>query len=214
MKHKAIRCPKGPARIYLLGVIEYVFILVGNIVIENIFQHPEQKPVLTVIYTVSLIATNFFMCRVLYSKRYDNMLIAAVATTVLPFIIFMFKDLSPAVISNILSYILFLTFTYITIKMPDTPLREKCVKFRFIIPLAFVIDIIISTIISLADLRDKMLQTSTAPDSTVTFATVFVPSILIAVSSIIPVMGYIMLTNWLSDPYEKETNKPKKKDGR
>ncbi len=213
MKQKAIRCPKGPARIYLFGAIAYLFILIGDIVIKDIFQYPEQKPVLTVIRTILLIATNFFMCRVLYSKRYDNLLIAAVATTVLPFIVSLFKGVTPLVISDIVLYLLFFAFTYITVKMLDTPLREKCVKFRFIIPLALVIQFIIATVISIRELYDRMMQTTgTAPDSNMNFAIIVVPIIITVFSSILPVLGYIMLTNWLSDPYEK--TKQKAKDGR
>ena len=214
MKHKAIRCPKGPARIYLFGAISYLFILIGDIAIKGIFQYPEQKPVLTVIKTVLLIATNFFMCRILYSKRYDNLLIAAVASTILPFVVSLFINVTPLVISDIVLYLLFFAFTYITVKMPDTPLRERCVKLRFIIPLALVIELVIATIITITELYDKMLQTSTTPDSNMNVAVIVVPIIITVFSSILPVLGYVMLVNWLSDPYEKGTNKPKKKDGR
>lgn len=215
MKHKIIRCPKGPARIYLFGAISYLFILIGDIAINDIFQYPEQKPVLTVIKTVLLIATNFFMCRVLYSKRYDNMLITAVALTILPFVVSLFINVTPLVIDDIVLYLLFFAFTYITVKMPDTQLREKCVKFRFIIPIALVIQFIIATVISIKELYDRMQQTTdTFPDSNMNFAIIVVPIIITVFSSILPVLGYVMLVNWLSDPYEKQTNKPKKKDGR
>ena len=203
MKHKAIRCPTGPARIYLFGAISYLFVLIGDIAIKDIFQYPEQKPVLTVIKTALLIATNFFMCRILYSKRYDNLLIAAVASTILPFVVSLFISVTPLVISDIVLYLLFFAFTYITVKTPDTPIREKCVKLRFIIPLALVIELVIATIITITELYDKMLQTSTTPDSNMNVAVIVVPIIITVFSSILPVLGYVMLVNWLSDPYEK-----------
>ncbi len=204
MKQKAIRCPKGPARIYLFGAIAYLFILIGDIAIKNIFQYPEQKPVLTVIKTIFLIATNFFISRVLYSKRYDNLLIVAVTTTILPFIISLFIKTTPLVIGDAILYLLVLAFTYITIKKPDTPLREKCVKFRFIIPLTLVVQTIISTIFTISELYDKMMQTTgTAPDSNMSVAIIIFPIIITILSSILPILGYVMLTNWLSDPYEK-----------
>lgn len=214
MKQKAIRCPKGPARIYLFGAISYLFVLIGDIAIKDIFQYPEQKPVLTVIKTALLIATNFFMCRILYSKRYDNLLIAAVASTALPFVVSLFISVTPLVISDVVLYLLFFAFTYITVKTPDTPIREKCVKLRFIIPLALVIGLVIATIITITELYEKMLQTSTTPDSNMNVAVIVIPIIITVFSSILPVLGYVMLVNWLSDPYEKQTNKPKKKDGR
>lgn len=203
MKYKAIRCPKGPARIYLFGAISYLFVLIGDIAIKDIFQYPEQKPVLTVIKTALLIATNFFMCRILYSKRYDNLLIAAVASTALPFVVSLFISVTPLVISDVVLYLLFFAFTYITVKTPDTQLREKCVKLRFIIPLALVIELVIATIITITELYDKMLQTSTTPDSNMNVAVIVVPIIITVFSSILPVLGYVMLVNWLSDPYEK-----------
>ena len=203
MKYKAIRCPKGPARIYLFGAISYLFVLIGDIAIKDIFQYPEQKPVLTVIKTALLIATNFFMCRILYSKRYDNLLIAAVASTALPFVVSLFISVTPLVISDVVLYLLFFAFTYITVKTPDTPIREKCVKLRFIIPLALVIELVIATIITITELYEKMLQTSTTPDSNMNIAVIVIPIIITVFSSILPVLGYVMLVNWLSDPYEK-----------
>lgn len=215
MKQKEIRCPKGPARIYLLGVIGYVFVLINDIFINNIFQYPEQKPVMMVIKSVLIIATNMFMCRVLYAKRYDKLLIAAVASEALPYAATLFIDATPLIIGDFILYLLLTAFTYVAIKMPDTAIREKCVRLRFIIPLGCIIQLVISTIFSIRSLYESQLQsTGAAPDGNMNVAIVVLPIILTVLSGALPVLGYILLTNWLSDPYEKKVNKKKKKDGR
>ena len=45
-------------------------------------------------------------------------------------------------------------------------------------------------------------------------AIVVLPIILTALSGALPVLNYVLFTNWLSDPYEKKVNKNMKKDGR
>ena len=216
MKQMEIRCPKGPARIYLFGAIGYVFVLMNDVFINNIFQYPEQKPVMTVIKSVLIIAANTFMCRVLYAKRYDNLLIAAVAaTTAIPIIAALLIDATPLIIGDFILYLLLTAFTYVAIKMPDTAIREKCVRLRFIIPLACVIQLAVSTIFSINALYERQLQsTGAAPGGNMNAAIVVLPITLTALSGALPVLNYVLFTNWLSDPYEKKVNKNKKKDGR
>lgn len=215
MKQKAIRCPKGPARIYLLDAFLGSFVLISDIFIKDIFQYPEEKPVLIVFKSIFLIATDIFMCRVLYSKRYDNLLIISVATLSLTSIFQLFTGISAPIICDIIFTLLLLGFTYVAVKMTDTPLREKCVKFRFVIPLSLGVAFVLTTISIISELSERIAQTSGSPlDSNTNNAIAVVSVILMVFSSILPLLSCVMLTNWLSDPYEKETNKPKKKDGR
>ncbi|MBO5897210.1 MAG: hypothetical protein J6Q83_07915, partial [Clostridia bacterium] len=72
---------------------------------------------------------------------------------------------------------------------------------------------VLTTISIISKLSERIAQTSGAPlDSNTNNAIAVVSVILMVFSSILPLLGCVMLTNWLSDPYEKA--KKKTKDGR
>ena len=85
--------------------------------------------------------------------------------------------------------------------MPDTPIREKTVKFRFVFPFFQFVLILVSTIQTMQGLYENLTQTMGTPLSDgITTAIALVPSILGAITGFLPVLCYTWLSNWLANP--------------
>ncbi len=204
MNERAIRMPKGPAIIFLIQAISYFFTIFSTALMGEIFDYPEKMPLLAVFRIVLWGAINLFISIVLFSKKYNNALLVGVGVLLIPSIFGLFFSISPYLISEIIFHLMLIAFTYIMVKMPETPIREKAVKVRFIIPVFQFVLILISTIQTIQGVYEKFTETAgTYPEGTMSVAIALLPSILGAVTGFLPVLCYALLANWLADPYEK-----------
>lgn len=204
MNEKTIRRPKGPAIIFLIQAITYFFTIFSNVFMTEVLDSPNAMPASGILRIVLFGVVNLFMSIVLFSKKYNNTLLVASGILLIPSVISLFSNITLYNISEIIFFLLLIAFTYIMVKMPDTPLREKTVKLRFIFPVFQFVFILISTIQTITELFEKLTQTmGTYPDGAMYTATILLPSILGAVGGFLPVLCYALLTNWLANPYEK-----------
>ena len=204
MNERTIRRPTGPAIIFLITALSYFLTLSSTLLMIEFFDYPKELTITGVIRTILLGATNLFMSTVLFSKKYDNKLIIGSGILLIPGIFTLFLNVSPYHISEILFYLVLIAFTYIMVKMLETPIREKAVKFRFVIPLFQFILILISTIQTMHNLYENLTETmGTTPEGAMGVAVVLAPSILGALAGFLPVLCYTWLANWMANPYEK-----------
>lgn len=90
------------------------------------------------------------------------------------------------------------------VKMPETSIREKTAKFRFVIPVFQFVLILISTIETIQSLYETLTETmGNQLSDAMNTAVILMPSILGSVSGFLPVLSYVWLVNWLANPYEK-----------
>ena len=145
-----------------------------------------------------------FMSIILFSKKYNNTLIVATATLLIYNIIGLFLNVTPFVIFDILFYLLLIAYTYVAINKQGTPLREKVVKFRYIIPLFQFALVLHSVIQTLQSNYERALETvSSYTEGTISIFEILSPFIISSIISFLPVLCYIWHVNWLADPYEK-----------
>ena len=201
MNERTIRRPTGPATIFLIQAITYFFTIVSTILMTQLFDYPKTMEPLAILRFVLLGATNLFMSIVLFSKKYNNLLLVSTGALMIQSIFGLFLNITPYLISEIIFYLILIAFTYIVVKKPDTPIREKTVKFRFIIPVFQFILILISTIQTMQGLYENLTESMGTPLSDgITTAIALVPSILGAISGFLPVLCYSWLSNWLANP--------------
>ncbi len=204
MNERTIKRPTGPAVIFLITALSFFFTTFSSTVLAQLIEPVKEIPPMGIFRLILWGVTNIFMSIVLFSKKYNNMLIAGASTLLTPSIFTLFLNISPYLISEIIFYLVLIAFTYIMVKMPETPIREKAVKFRFIIPLSQFIIILVSTIQTMQGLYENLTETmGTAPEGTMNAAIALVPSILGAITGFLPVLCYVWLANWMADPYEK-----------
>lgn len=203
MIERNIRRPKGPAIIFLLESFTYFFTLFSTAMLTQITGDPKEMEPLAIFRIVLWGATNLFMSIILFSKKYDNMLIAATGVLLIPGIFSLFLNITPYLISEIIFYLVLITFTYIMVKMPEAPIREKAVKIRFVIPLFKFVLILISTVEMIMGVFEKATEALGTPDNGMKIAIVLLPTILGAITGFLPVLCYAWLANWLAEPWEK-----------
>lgn len=209
MNERTIRKPKGPAIIFLIASISYLTTLL-NIFIFNhsgILNTEVDLPFIGILRVLIMAAANMFMCIALFTKKYNNTLIVATATLLIYNIIGLFLNVTPFVIFDILFYLLLIAYTYVAINKQGTPLREKVVKFRYIIPLFQFALVLHSVIQTLQSNYERALETvSSYPEGTISMFGILSPYIISSIISFLPVLCYIWHVNWLADPYEKKLN--------
>ena len=204
MNERTIRRPKGPAVIFLIQAISCFFTLFSSALMGVIFDYPEKLPLRSVLTFLIWGATNLFLSIALFSKNYNNLLLVGVGVLLVPSIFGLFFNITPYLISEIIFCLILFAFTYIMVKMPETPIREKTVKFRFVIPLFQFLLILISTIQTIQGAYEKFFETAGSyPVDTMNVAIALLPSILGAITGFLPVLCYVLLANWLANPYEK-----------
>lgn len=204
MNEKTIRRPTGPAIIFLLTALGFFFTIFSHSVLAQLLEPVDEMQPLAIFRFVLWGTTNLFMSIVLFSKKYDNMLIIGSSVLLIPCIFTLFLNITPYLISEILFYLVLIAFTYIMVKMLETPIREKAVKFRFVIPLFQFVLILISTIQTMQGLYEKLTETmGTTPEGAMGMVVALVPSILGAITGFLPVLCYTWLANWMANPYEK-----------
>lgn len=204
MNERTIRCPKGPAIIFLIQGISFLFTIVSTILITQLFDYPKTMEPLAILRFVLLGVTNLFISIVLFSKKYNNLLLVSTGALMIPSILGLFLNITPYLISEIIFYLILIAFTYIVVKMPDTPIRKKTVKFRFVFPFFQFVLILVSTIQTMQGLYENLTQTMGTPLSDgITTAIALVPSILGAITGFLPVLCYTWLSNWLAEPWDR-----------
>ncbi len=205
MKNATIKKAKGSAVIFLLTAIsQFSTVALEFLGTTFLNQAPKLKTSDIIIYVIWCMA-HLFIAWVLFTKRYDNLLIIALSSQLIPCIIGLFTGSLFLYICQVIFNMVLIAFTYIMVKMPETPLREKIAKARFIIPLSQIALILFSTIQLIQELFEKLTATSGAPlSNNMNAAIVAIPSLLSALSGFLPVLCYIWLANWLVDPYEKK----------
>lgn len=204
MKEKTIRGPIGPAVIFLITAIAHFFTLLSSALMTAIGDTPENPSPIGVLRIILFCASSLFMSIILFSEKYNNLLLIGTVILLIPNILGLFFNITPYVISEIIFFLLLIGFTYVMVKMPETPLREKTVKFRFVIPVFRFILILISTIESMKNLYQKLTETmGDQLNDAMNLAVILMPSILGALSGFLPVLCYVWLVNWLANPYEK-----------
>lgn len=208
MEKRSIRCPKGPATIFLIQSITYFFTLFSTVLLTQITGEAREMEPLAIFRIVLWSATNLITSIILFSKKYNNTLLVATGVLLIPSIFSLFFNITPYSISEFVFHLILIAFTYIMVNMPETPIRERIAKFRFIIPLFQFVLILISTIQTIQNLYENVVKATGLPLSDgMNIAVVLLPSILGAVAGFLPVLCYIWLTNWLANPLK---NAPKK----
>ncbi len=206
MNEKTIRKPKGPAIIFLIASFSYLITLL-NIFIFNhsgILDTEVDLPFIGILRVLIMAAANLFMSIILFSKKYNNALIVATATLLIYNIIGLFLNVTPYGIFDILFYLLLIAYTYVAINKQGTQIREKVVKFRYIIPLFQFALVLHSVIQTLQSNYERALETvSSYPEGTISMIAILSPYIISSIISFLPVLCYIWHVNWLADPYEK-----------
>lgn len=207
MNERTIRRPKGPAIFFSYQAITYFLTVLSTItmtLMPQIFDKTEDISPLGMIRTLLFGIANLFMSVTLFSKKYNNTLLIATGALLIPSIFGLFSNITPYSIIDIIFGLLLIAFTYIMVKMPETSLRKKTVKLRFFFPLFQFVYIMISTIQSIQILRENVTETMGAPlDSAMNNATILIPSVASAISGLLIALCYVLLANWLADPYEK-----------
>lgn len=188
MDDRAIKRPKEAATIFLLYGVGNFFSIISNTLIPN---KSEEMTTSVIIKIFLLGVTNLFMGSALFSKNYNNKLILASLLLMLPSMFSLIFTVNALLICHIIFCLLLTAFTYIMIKMPETPIREENVKFRFIIPLFQVLLFIISS--------TELIQKLYYENSIISL----IPQLLSLITSFLPIICYIFLVNWLADPYKK-----------
>lgn len=205
MKEKALRRPTGPAIIFLITAISYLNTIFTPTLLSHITDNTQDLSPLAFFRLALWFVTSLFMSIVLFSKKYNNTLIVSAVILLIPGVLGLFFNITPYLVSEIIFHLMFIAFTHIMIKKPETPIREKAVKFRFIIPVFQFILILISTIQSIQSLYGNLIENTGAQLSdSLNLAVVLIPSILGAISSFLPVLCYTWLVNWLANPYVKQ----------
>lgn len=204
MNKKTIRTPKGPAVIFLTQSIDYFFIIFSSSFLAQFSDEIQRKSTWEIIHYLIFGAITLFMSIVLFSKKYDNLLLISTAALLIPGIFNLFSNLSPYLILEIIFYIVLFAFTYIMVKMPETPIRKAAVKLRFIIPLFQFLLLLFSTIQMIQGLYENVVETTgTHFNASMNLAAVVLPAIMSSVSGFLPLLCYILLVNWLANPYEE-----------
>jgi hypothetical protein len=125
MKAPSIRKPKGSAVIFLLTALSNFSTVVMELLMTRLFNQAPKLTTLTIVIYIVTGIVNLFICRVLFSKRYDNMLLIAIATGFTPYILGLFSASMVSAISEIFFQFILIAFAYIMIKMSETTLRVK-----------------------------------------------------------------------------------------
>ena len=205
MKNATIKKPKGSAVIFLLTALSNFSTVALELLCTTFLNQAPKLTTSNIIIYVIWGISHLFIARILFTKRYDNLLIIALSTQLIPCIIGLFTGSLSSYICEVIFYMMLIAFTYIMVKMPETPLREKVSKVRFIIPLSQIALIIFSTMHLIQGLFEKLASTSAAPlSNNMNAAIVAIPSIVSAFSGVLPVLCYVWLANWLAYPYEKK----------
>lgn len=209
MIERAIRKPKGPAIIFLIASISYLITLLNLFIFNQsgILNTEVDLPFVGVLRTLIMAAANMFMCIALFTKKYNNTLIVATTTLLIYNIFGLFLNVTPFAVFDTFFYLLLIAYTYIAIKKQKTPLREKVIKFRFVIPLFQFGLILYSVIQTLRSSYESALETvGSYPEGTISIFVMLLPFIISSIISFLPVLCYIWHVNWLAYPYEKNIN--------
>ena len=204
MNKKTLRKPKGPAIIFLITAISAIITVFNGFIFTEILDTDVALPFMGIIRMFVMASAYIFLSIVLLSKKYDNLLIFAISTLLIPSIIGLFINVTAYLICDMIFFLLLITFTYIAINKQESALREKVVKFRFIIPLLQFALILYSVIQSLQSSYESALErVSTYPEGTVSIVFLLLPVVISSFFSFLPVLSYSWLVNWISDPYDK-----------
>ena len=205
MKEKALRTPTGPAVIFLINAITFFFSLLSSMLYTQILDGAQELTPLGILRLVFWGAINLFMSIILFTKKYNNTLIIGASVLLIPNLITLFSNITPDLIGEIFFSLVLIAFIFIMVNMPDTPIREKAVKARYVIPVFKFILILISTIELIQGVYEKHIEyTGMYPDENMSIALTLLPSVLSAITGFLPVLCYAWLVNWLADPYEKQ----------
>lgn len=206
MNKQAIRTPKGPAIIFLINAISFLTTLSSTFILtqSGITDANIDLPIIGVVRVLIMVAANLFMSIVLFSKKYNNTLIIATASLLIYNIIGLFLSVTPYTIIDSIFYLFLIAYTYIAINKQETPLREKVIKLRFIIPLFQFLLVTYSVVQTLQNTFAKALEIVSAyPAGSVSIIPLVLPMVFSSVLSFLPVLCYAWLVNWIADPYEK-----------
>ncbi len=204
MNEKSIRCPKGPAVIFLINAISNFSVILNSGLLAGLLDNMAELPTQAIIRLAFMGIVNLFMSIVLFSKSYNNLLLAGTGALMLPYVSTLFRGVSPGLIVNIIFYLLLMLFTYIMVNMTETYTRKKAVKVRFIIPTFQFVLILISTIQSIQNYYESFLYAASEhPDTVVNMVAFLLPAITSSIIGFLPVLCYIWLVNWLADPKKK-----------
>lgn len=204
MKKSAIRKPTGPAVIFLLSALGFFSTIISSTIFAQIFENIQELTPLALFRLILWGTTNLIISVILFSKKYNNTLIVGTSLLIIPSLVTLFLNITPYSIAEIIFYLVLIAFTYIMVNMPETPIREKASKFRFIIPVFQFALILISTIQTVQEVYEKFVEISgTYPNEAANIAITLLPTLLGSIVGFLPVLCYVWLANWLADPREK-----------
>ncbi len=206
MKQKEIRCPKASAVIFLLMAFAYIFSSLGSVLTAH-FANPGETQLITTISHAIFAVSHLFISIVLFSKRYDKILIVAISSLAIAYLVFIIGFKAPINIFSLVIKLILVFIAYCLISDKSEKLKTIATKIRYIVPvgeLIFLIFSAIRTIISVNSALTKNLAASGGPESNVlVFSTVFT-SVFTVLAGILPVINYFILVNWLAKPYEND----------
>ena len=201
MNEKRIRVPKFPVFYYLFNCFSN-FTAIFSVYVLAQFTAQIQSPAPMALLNSGLIfICDLFFAIVLLKRKYDITLVIASVLPLARCAVGCIINLNASWILSIFYYILLAAFAYLMIKKPDTPIREKAVKLRFIFPIYELIAVAVSTIELLKDLTERLSSTGNDALMNMTLA---IPTLLSAVAGFLPFVSCILLINWMADPYEKQ----------
>ena len=199
---KTIRTPKFPAVVFLANALITLLSAFGGIVLPLITESTKKQTPREIIADLILGSVTLFIAILLFKRRYNKTLIYASLIFLLAGI-FTTTQITFLSVGDILFDVIFTGFVYVMIQMPETPIRERFVKFRFAIPVYMVVHLIVSVIQAGQMLSEILVNKSgTEIPESVSMATAVIPSYVFLPHGIIMVMCYALLTNWLADPYK------------
>ena len=207
MNEKVIRRPLAAALFFLYFSLNNLYMLFMPKLMSYMTGAEQTMHPLVIIKFLLWFATYMFICIVLFAKKYNNATIVGLCLVMIPNLISLFGGITPNLVIAIVFDILLALYAYLTIKKPDTRLKKTATKLRFIFPLYQLVAAVITATDSISTMYDAMqnsgydlLNELWTPD----FIAYVIPVVLI---SLIPVLGYTKLVNWLSNPYIKSKNK-------
>lgn len=203
MNEKVIRRPIAAALFFLYFSLSNLYMLfMPKLMSYMTGTEPAMHP-LVIVKFILWFATYMFICIVLFAKKYNNATIAGLCLVMTPNVLSLFGGITPSLIIGIIFDLLLALYAYVTIKKPDTHLRETVTKLRFIFPTYQFIAAIITTADSISAMYDAIQKNGydlITELVTYDFIAYVIPIVIL---SLIPVLGYTKLVNWLSDPYKK-----------
>lgn len=203
-KSKTIKTPTGAAIIFILNSAGLFFSIFSNIALPFLKEGAKEYTVLEIIQGLIIASAMMVFGIILINKKYNKTLVYSSAFLLVSNIITL-NGITISGITNVFFFLLLLGFTYVMVCMKEKPIRENIAKFRYILPIFFLITLLFSLLQTIQTLSDTLVNNSGAQLSeSMSRAAVIVPSLLFIPSGVFLAIAYTLLVNWLVNPYKEK----------